>query len=165
MRLAIVLATLCCCKSLCGQQSTRITGQLMEKGSDAPISNAIITLENTSQEFATDSNGEFEINVSETGEQILRISALDFISKRFSVYLNGTPIDLGIIYLERDIAREQTDNLISLTDGDLSDDFESVSSSMGLLQSTRDVFLNRAAFDFGQAFLRCEAMILAMVRF
>ncbi|AEM70152.1 TonB-dependent receptor [Allomuricauda ruestringensis DSM 13258] len=154
MRLAIVLATLCCCKSLCGQQSTRITGQLMEKGSDAPISNAIITLENTSQEFATDSNGEFEINVSETGEQILRISALDFISKRFSVYLNGTPIDLGIIYLERDIAREQTDNLISLTDGDLSDDFESVSSSMGLLQSTRDVFLNRAAFDFGQAFFK-----------
>jgi len=153
MRLAIVLAVLCC-KSLYAQQSTRVTGQLMEKGSKTPIPNAIITLENTSQEFATNTNGEFEINLTETGDQMLRITALDFISKRFSVFLDGNPIDLGIIYLERDIAHEQTDNLISLTDGDLNDDFESVSSSMGLLQSTRDIFLNRAAFDFGQAFFK-----------
>ncbi len=153
MRLAISVAVLCCCKSLCGQQSTLITGQLLEKGSDTPISNATITLESTSQEFTTTS-GKFEINVSQTGEQMLRISALDFISKRFSVYVEGNPIDLGIIYLERDIVHEQTDNLISLTDGDLSDDFESISSSMGLLQSTRDIFLNRAAFDFGQAFFK-----------
>lgn len=85
---------------------------------------------------------------------MLHVSTLDFVSKRFSLYLEGNPIDLGIIYLERDIAHEQVDNLISLTDGDLSDDFESISSSMGLLQSTRDIFLNRAAFDFGQAFFK-----------
>jgi len=154
MRLAIVLAVLCCCKPLYAQQSTRVTGQLMEKGSNAPISNATITLESSLQEFTTDSNGEFEINLTSTGEQMLQISALDFVPKRFSVYLDGTLIDLGTIYLERDIAIEQTDNLISLTDGDLSDDFESISSSMGLLQSTRDIFLNRAAFDFGQAFFK-----------
>nr|WP_297782712.1 TonB-dependent receptor [uncultured Allomuricauda sp.] len=153
MRLAIVLAVLCC-KSLSAQHSTRITGQLMEKSSETPISNAIITLENTSQEFATNTKGEFEISLAQTGEQTLHFSALDFISKRFSFYLDGNPIELGIIYLERDIAHEQTDNLISLTDGDLSDDYESVSSSMGLLQSTRDIFLNRAAFDFGQAFFK-----------
>ena len=152
MRLATVLAMLCCCKMLNGQQSTPVTGKLMQKGSNAPISNATITLESTFQEFTTNPEGKFELNISQTGEQMLQISALDFISKRFSVYLEGNPIDLGVIYLERDIAHEQTDNLISLTDGDLSDDFESVSSSMGLLQSTRDIFLNRAAFDFGQAF-------------
>jgi len=154
MRLAIVVAVLCCCELLYAQQATRVTGQLMEKGSDVPISNAIITLENTSQEFETNKNGAFEITLSKSGDQMLRISALDFISKRFSVYLEGNPIDLGLIYLERDIAHEQTDNLISLTDGDLSDDAESVSTSMGLLQSTRDIFLNRAAFDFGQAFFK-----------
>ncbi|MBO0330704.1 TonB-dependent receptor [[Muricauda] lutisoli] len=153
MRLAIIVAVLCC-TSLYAQQSTRITGQLMEKSTDIPISNATITLENISQKFATDTSGKFEIILLQTGEQILQISVLDFITKRFSVYLEGNPIDLGSIYLERDIAREQTDNLISLTDGDLSEDFEAVSSSMGLLQSTRDIFLNRAAFDFGQAFFK-----------
>lgn len=153
MRLAILLA-LFCCKLLHAQQSTSVTGQLMENGSNTPISNVAITLENTSQEFRTDTNGKFELTLSQTGEQILRFTAPDFILKRFSVYLQGNPVDLGIIYLERDIALEQIDNLISLTDGDLSDDFESVSSSMGLLQSTRDIFLNRAAFDFGQAFFK-----------
>tara|TARA_Y100001933_G_scaffold262461_1_gene319979 strand:- start:9894 stop:12545 length:2652 start_codon:yes stop_codon:yes gene_type:complete len=126
----------------------------MEMGSDVPISKAILSLESTSQKFITDANGKFELNLSKTGEQMLHISALDFVLKRFSLYLEGNPIDLGTIYLERDIAHEQVDNLISLTDSDLSDDFESVSSSMGLLQSTRDIFLNRAAFDFGQAFFK-----------
>ncbi len=154
MRLAIVLVVLCCCTSLYSQHSTRITGKLMQKGSDMPISNATITLESTSQEFKTNSAGKFEITSLQTGEQTLQISVFDFVPKRFSVYLEGNPIDLGSIYLERDIAHEQSDNLISLTDGDLSDDFESVSSSMGLLQSPRDIFLNRAAFDFGQAFFK-----------
>ncbi|MAU17702.1 MAG: TonB-dependent receptor [Muricauda sp.] len=154
MRLVSFLAILCCCKLHYGQQSTRITGQLMEMGSDVPISKAILSLESTSQKFITDANGKFELNLSKTGEQMLHISALDFVLKRFSLYLEGNPIDLGTIYLERDIAHEQVDNLISLTDSDLSDDFESVSSSMGLLQSTRDIFLNRAAFDFGQAFFK-----------
>jgi len=126
----------------------------MDKGLDVPISNANIILESSSPQFTVNANGEFELNLSETGEQMLRISAVDFITKRYSIYLDGSPIDLGIIYLERDIAREQTDNLITLTEGDLSDDFESVSSTMGLLQSTRDIFLNRAAFDFGQAFFK-----------
>jgi len=154
MRLAALWAVVCCCKVLYGQQRTRVTGQLMDKGLDVPISNANIILESSSQQFTVNAKGEFELILSETGEQMLQISALDFITKRYSIYLDGNPIDLGIIYLERDIAREQTDNLITLTEGDLSDDFESVSSTMGLLQSTRDIFLNRAAFDFGQAFFK-----------
>ena len=126
MRLAIVLAVLCCCELLYAQQSTRVTGQLMEKGSDTPIPNAIITLENTLKEFSADSYGKFEFDLVGKQTETLHVSALDFIPKRFLLHLDGNPIDLGTIYLERDIAREQTDNLISLTDGDLSDDFESI---------------------------------------
>ena len=55
MRLAIVLAVLCCCKLLYAQQSTRVTGQLMEKANKLSISNAKISLENTLKEFSTDS--------------------------------------------------------------------------------------------------------------
>lgn len=49
MRLVIFLAVLCCSKLHYGQQSTPITGQLMEMGSDTPISNAMLSLESTSQ--------------------------------------------------------------------------------------------------------------------
>ena len=43
--------------------------------------------------------------------------------------------------------------LITLTDSDLLED-ESISMTSGMLQATKDIFLNRAAFDFGQAFFR-----------
>src|SRR5690606_36126617 len=40
-----------------------------------------------------------------------------------------------------------------LGEDDISEE-ETVSLASGILQATRDVFLNRAAFDFGQAFFR-----------
>ncbi|MEC3964756.1 carboxypeptidase-like regulatory domain-containing protein [Flagellimonas halotolerans] len=87
MRLSTILAVLCCCKLQYGQQSTPVTGKFMEKSSDIPISNAIIILESTSQEFTSNDNGEFKIHLTETGEQMLHISAVDYITKRFSLYL------------------------------------------------------------------------------
>lgn len=142
----------CCC--IFGQQSTVITGSVYEKGINKPISNATIALQGNSQTFLTNASGEFELSATVQGDFIVEVAAKDYLHKEFSLYLEGSPINLGKIYLERDIQFEKTDNLITLTDGDLLDDFESVSGSMGLLQSTRDVYLNRAAFDFGQAFFK-----------
>lgn len=154
MRTAILVAVLCCSISQYGQQRTVITGHLQEKGTDLPVQNASFLLEGTSHEFTSDQNGYFKIEVVQLGEYILRMYAQDFVEKRFSLYLEGIPIDLGVLYLERDIVQEKTDNLITLTDGELLDDEETISGALGLLQSTRDVFLNRAAFDFGQAFFK-----------
>ncbi|GLU43439.1 TonB-dependent receptor [Muricauda sp. NBRC 101325] len=127
---------------------------MYEKGMNKPISNATIAVQGQSQTTLTDHSGEFEISLTLQGDYVLEVAAQDYLPKEFSLYLDGNPINLGIIYLDRDIQFEKTDNLITLTDGDLLDDFESVSGSMGLLQSTRDVYLNRAAFDFGQAFFK-----------
>src|SRR5690606_11346576 len=52
-----------------------------------------------------------------------------------------------------DIATEGSENLLTLSEVDISDE-ESVSLASGLLQATRDMCLNRAAFDFSQAFFR-----------
>src|SRR5690606_615404 len=46
-----------------------------------------------------------------------------------------------------------SDNLVTLTDADLMED-EMTSMSSEMLQASKDIFLNRAAFDFGQAFFR-----------
>lgn len=154
MRTAILVAVLCCSQLHYGQQSTAITGHLKEKGTDLPIQNASLLLEGIPKEFTTDHNGSFKIEAAQVGEYVLRISALDFVPKRFSLSLEGGTMDLGTLYLEMDIVQEKTDNLITLTDGDLLDDEETVSGALGLLQSTKDVFLNRAAFDFGQAFFK-----------
>ena len=88
------------------------------------------------------------------GEQTLKIHLSDYVLKLLPVFLDGEPIALGDIFLEKDIAKEKAVNLISLTDDELSGDEETISISSGLLQSSRDIFLNRAAFDFGQAFFK-----------
>lgn len=154
MRTALLLAVFCCTNVHFGQQGTVILGSVQEMGRNLPVPNATITIENTSSNFFTDANGNFEVQVHQVGEYVLKISAPDFVPKRFSLYFEGKPIDLGHIFLEKDIIQERADNLITLTDGDLLDDGEAVSGALGLLQSTKDVFLNRAAFDFGQAFFK-----------
>lgn len=154
MRTAMLLAVLCCGPNLFGQQGTVIKGNVLERGINVPIPNISLAFEGTSKTFTTDSEGKFEIETLVSGEQVLVFTAQDFVPKRFSLFLDGNPIDLGIIYLDRDIVLEKTDNLITLTDVELSDEDTSISGVSGLLQSTRDIYLNRAAFDFGQAFFK-----------
>ncbi|MFD2099945.1 carboxypeptidase-like regulatory domain-containing protein [Flagellimonas iocasae] len=154
MRTVLFLAMFCCASFQYGQQGTTILGRVQERGTNAPISQATITFEGLSNQVSTDENGQFEVKIQHSGDIIMIVSAPDFTLKRFSLYLTYESTDLGNIFLERDIEREKTDNLITLTDGDLLDDDETVSGAMGLLQSTKDIFLNRAAFDFGQAFFK-----------
>ena len=145
---------LLCCSLNYGQQTKVISGQVVESGTDSPIQNASIYLKGLPKQVVSDVQGNFELISIETGEKIIAIEAAGFFPKKLNIDLSQESIDLGRIFLERDITTEKTDNLITLTDGELLDNEEAVSGAMGLLQSTRDVFLNRAAFDFGQAFFR-----------
>jgi len=135
------------------QQNNSVSGIVVNQENKKPIAKVDITLEGTGISMVTGINGSFKLVSEKQGDFILTISVPDFVVKRIPISLENRPLDLGIIYLERDITLEQTDNLITLTDSELLDD-EVSSNSSGLLQATRDVFLNRAAFDFGQAFFR-----------
>ncbi|SNY94739.1 TonB-dependent receptor [Flagellimonas pacifica] len=154
MRTAMFQIVLCCTSFLYGQQSTSISGIIMDGATKGPIQNVIILIEGFPEAFTTNSNGRFTIRTPKIGEQTLKIGAQDYILKRLPIVLEGEPIILGDIFLEKDLTKEKTDNLISLTADDLSSDEETVAISSGLLQSSKDIFLNRAAFDFGQAFFK-----------
>ncbi len=135
------------------QDLISITGTIFSEREKKPLQKVLVYLEGHSITNLTEKEGQFEVQTVSKGEYILNISLDDFITKRIPISLMEEPIRLAVIYLERDITIELTDNLITLTDAELLDD-EISSSSAGLLQATRDVFLNRAAFDFGQAFFR-----------
>ncbi len=135
-------------------QDIAITGNVIDGLNQEGLAKATISVEGTSFSTQTDVEGKFQLFVNLKGEYILKIEAVDLIAKRLSIFLDGETIGLGAIALEKDITLEKTDNLITITDSDLSDDDETISIATGLLQATRDVFLNRAAFDFGQAFFR-----------
>lgn len=135
------------------QETILIKGTILDDLSKGPLANAVVTIEGTNVSSNTSLEGIFELNLRLEGDFILNISLSDFSTKRIPILAGNQNLELGSIYLERDISVEQTDNLITLTDSELFDD-EVSSNSSGLLQATRDVFLNRAAFDFGQAFFR-----------
>lgn len=154
MKIAMFQVVLCCTSIFYGQQSASISGTIKDGVTKRPIQNATVLIDGSSEKFLSDSDGHFNVTTIQKGEQILKIRAPDYVLKLLPVFLDDEPIVLGDVFLEKDIVKEKAVNLISLTDDDLSSDEETVSISSGLLQSSRDIFLNRAAFDFGQAFFK-----------
>lgn len=139
--------------SLKAQQLTKVVGMVMDRQSKRFIENGRVMLEGTSISQTLSDGGSFQFSTSIQEASILLISAPDFNDMRIPLQLEGGTLDLGVLLLEKDITMEKSDNLISLTDTELFDD-DIVASSTGILQASRDLFLKRAAFDFGQAFFR-----------
>ncbi|MGB6150828.1 MAG: carboxypeptidase-like regulatory domain-containing protein [Pricia sp.] len=138
---------------LMAQENKTVSGTVLDMRTKAPISEVMVAIEANQISSTTDNEGRFEVTMHSEGNYILSFTVSDFVTKRIPIVIEGQNLDLGILYLEKDISVEQTDNLISLTESELLDD-EINSNSSALLQATRDVFLSRAAFDFGQAFFR-----------
>lgn len=135
------------------QDSITIRGLVMSNFLKTPLSNVSISLEGVQTFVINDEDGYFKIETELKGEYILHVFLKDYIIKRIPILLENESIELGLIFLERDITMDKVDNLIVLTDAELLND-EVNSSTVGLLQATRDIFLSRAAFDFGQAFFK-----------
>jgi hypothetical protein len=152
----ILLPFICVFYSLItfAQQEQEVGGKLVDSQTQQPIPNAQITLNNTNFKTVTNTLGTFTIQNVNQGQYILLIKAVGYINIELPITVSSKNVVLGTIILEKDVAQEQTDNLITLTENDLADDSSIADASSGLLQASRDVFLNKAAFDFGQAFFR-----------
>ena len=135
-------------------QETVVSGKVISEQLQSPLTNVKVIVEGFNISSNTSSDGSFQLQVKPNSLFILIISADGYTGKRIPIETTIEPLFLGTIALERDIKIEQTDNLITLTEADLSNDSETIENATGILQATRDIFLTRAAFDFGQAFFR-----------
>lgn len=134
------------------QQAYSVKGKIVSARTEMPLPEVMVSVTGSSLRVETDAEGEFNLEVFDT-EIVIELKASDYLTKRIPISFYANMIDLGLLLLEEDIASEQTDNLITLTENELTDD-GIASNPSGLLQATRDLFLSRAAFDFGQAFFR-----------
>ncbi len=143
---------------LCFNISAQITleGVVVDASSYDKIENVEVSIEGTTFKTLTDINGHFIFSDENlpSGNQILLFSKSGYNLLRLPVIINAYK-DLDLIPLQMDMLREQTMiGIISLSDSELSEDEGSIESISGLLQATRDVFLNAAAFDFSATFFR-----------
>lgn len=150
----VVTAMLIC--MIANAQQISISGRFADAFTEVPLPQVKVSIEDYFTEVYSDSNGEFhleQLGVA-SGEFILRIDKPGYLLKRIPVTVNAEAKDLGLILLQPDPAFEQNQQAaISLSDTELLDEgeFDNIS---GILQSSRDVFLNAAAFDFSQTFFR-----------
>jgi len=137
-------------------QQTKITGTVVGDTDEVPIRDVEITVEGTLISGTTNNQGVFVLENDDLppGEQILIVNKEGYLSKRYPIVIvEAETLDLGLIYLKQDIAEEAEQiGIISLSDNELAGDDNVLFNVSGLLQSTRDVFLRAAAFDFSATF-------------
>ena len=135
--------------------SQSLSGVVIDQVSGKPIYGASVRLSNTTLEEFTDPDGIFVFSESlPQGEQILTLSKNGFLDKHFPIKIFSEDIDLGEIDMQPNLPEMQRQTeIISLADHELDEDggFANIS---GLLQASKDVFLNAAAFDFSPTFFR-----------
>ncbi|WP_128755205.1 carboxypeptidase-like regulatory domain-containing protein [Aquimarina sediminis] len=138
-------------------QHTEVRGKIVDAITDENLENVIIQIKNTYTTTYTNALGEFNFSSDSlpVGEQILIVSKERFVTKRFPIVINQNSIlDLKKIDLHYDFEREQQIGTISLSDQELNETNYGSISTAPLLQSTRDIFLTAAAFDFSTTFFR-----------
>lgn len=141
------------------QQSASITGKVVDSKSQQPMQNVVATLQGTNQTALTNAEGVFVFENVADGKQSLDVNSTGYVSQSFSLEVEkGQSVDLGVITLEQDITTEQQLSLITITENDLGDDNGNSESTAGLLQASRDVFMQAAAYNFGQARFRVRGL-------
>jgi hypothetical protein len=136
-------------------QSTSVKGVVVDDANENPINLVSVKIEGTLLEVFSDDSGAFELQGDlPLGEQILFVFKEGYVSKRYPVVINeNQTLDLGMLFLKEDIAKEAEQiGIISLSDNELAGDDSVLFNVSGLLQSTQDVFLRAAAFDFSATF-------------
>lgn len=134
------------------QSNAGVTGKIIDSKTLKPIESAIASIQNTNLSQLSDSRGKFALTNVADGNQFLLIKGNGYRDLIIQIkIINGELLDLGEIAFEEDLTQEKLSGLITLSENDLTDDNNNSESTTGMLQATRDAFLQAAAYNFGQA--------------
>ena len=132
------------------QAGTGFSGKVIDSKTQKPLQNVVASIQNTNFSEITDLEGKFTFKNATVGNQLVRIKSSGYKDQLLSVDVEeGKILDLGTIVLDEDITQEQQLSLITITENDLGDDNSGSESTAGLLQASRDVFQQAAAFNWG----------------
>lgn len=138
--------------TLLGQ--TRISGIVKDTNTQKEIYNLTVLMLETGQEVQTDRIGYFQFVDVESGVYTLQISGVGYQSLEKTVEVKGeSRIELGDLMVTFNPSFDEV-GIITLTSDELDDDESSAQSSVGLLQSSKDVFASTAAYDLGAYWFR-----------
>jgi hypothetical protein len=133
-------------------QSSGVRGKVIDSKTQKPLSNVITSIANTNLMQVTDKDGKFVFSDVVVGNQILQIKSQGYKDQLLKIEIEkGKIIDIGIAVLDEDITQEQQAVTVTISETELSDEGSGSENTASLLQSSRDTFLQAAAYNFGQA--------------
>ncbi|RAJ18089.1 carboxypeptidase-like regulatory domain-containing protein [Olleya aquimaris] len=138
-------------------QDTIVKGSVKDAVTNEPLPNVTVTIEDSGLSTKTDALGQFIFNKGiPLGEQILKIEQVDYTTKHYPIIVNqGQTVDIQDMTLAYNASDKKDLYIISISDDQLNSEDDGLTSNVsGLLQSSRDIFLNAAAFDFSATFFR-----------
>lgn len=138
-------------------QDTLVKGSVKDAVTGEPLPGVTVTIEESGLTLKTDAFGLFVFKKSiPLGEQFLKIELTDYTTKRYSIIVNqGETVDIQDMTLNYNANDKKDLFIISISDDQLNSDEDGLTSNIsGLLQSSKDVFLRAAAFDFSATFFR-----------
>jgi len=150
----------CCCFLFCivsilqSQEKVRIEGTVVKSLSNTPLESVLIRLTSDPDVFVySDASGRFSL-LLEMKNNIVFQFVIDGFETQFVTVANKNEslFYMGTIVLLQKEEELIYSNTLELSDDDLLDnDIGGANVVTGLLQSSKDVFVRTAAFNFGQA--------------
>src|SRR5690554_4527784 len=139
-------------------QNTAVKGKVLDTYSSEPIPGVEVNLQGSDFNALTGSDGVFTVSGKKIpeGDQILILSKTGYVTQRIPITIqNGESTEVAPVLLAVDLTRVDSQiGVISLSDDELDEDEGTSFNVSGLLQASKDVFLNAASYDFSATFFR-----------
>ena len=140
-------------------QEASLQGKVIDSKTLKPLQNVVLTIESTNQSKVSNASGVFKFDKVPSGNHSLIVTYTGYTTQVFQLELtDGELLDLGTVVVEEDITSERQLSLVTITENDLGDDNSGSESTSGLLQASRDVFQQTAAFNWGLARFRIRGL-------
>ncbi|WKD85390.1 hypothetical protein KCTC32516_00730 [Polaribacter huanghezhanensis] len=149
-----VFLTVIFCPKITAQNIVK--GTVVDSNSEKPIMGVSITLQSIT--VKTKANGTFIFENLSDGKFIVILKFKGYETQNFPIHLEEKTIDLGTILLYEDLSVEQDLSTITLTDDELNEDGNTADNISGLLQSSKDLYLRTAAFEFSSSFFKVRGL-------
>lgn len=149
----LLLSFLVLCISLNAFAQNKITGVVKSSSDEKALYDITVTLLENGESVKTDRIGYFQFNDLENGEYTVNISSINHDDYQEKIQLKNENIDLGDVFLLYN-PKSSLAGVITLSTDELASDESSAQSSVGLLQASRDVFAQVAAYELGAFWFR-----------
>ncbi|SNR17483.1 carboxypeptidase-like regulatory domain-containing protein [Tenacibaculum jejuense] len=136
-----------------------VKGVVKDSDSEKVLQGVSVSIEGRDESQVTNIDGTFALQNLPDGKFIVTLKKVGYETQNYPVTLSGSVINLGDIFMYVDEFSDNQDlSTIIIADDELNDDSSAADNISSLLQSSRDVYLRAAAFEFSAAFFRIRGL-------